>query len=111
MLAFWSPLIAHCGKWAHKKFVQKRTKRLHNHRYVVIQLWIQLYKVMYATVVKMCLSHFICEDGRLTADPAVICWESGHLSYLPIAVVGLVSYVLAVPAVWLNVTECGAAVC
>ena len=56
-----------------------------------------------ATVAKMCLSHFICEDGRLTADLSVICWESGHLSYLPITVVGLVSYVLAVSAVWLNV--------
>jgi hypothetical protein len=103
-------VVVHYIKWAHKKFVLKRTKKLHNHRHLVIGTSLSTFYYLYLYITKTSLDIFNCSPtDPPEGDPPiqylevmfVPCYEEGgiHMAMLPQAVLSFLTYTVGYPAV------------
>eukprot|EP00937_MAST-01D_sp_MAST-1D-sp2_P003135 g3135.t1 len=100
-------LCIHFSKWAHKKFVQKRTKKLHNHIHMVIGMSLTAMYYFYLYMTKVSLDIFNCSptdppDGHEYLEAVFeSCDKPGgvHETLLPWAIVFFSFYTLGYPAI------------
>jgi hypothetical protein len=106
-------IMVHFAKWGHKKFVLKRTKKLHNHRHLVIGTSLSTFYYLYLYITKTSLAIFNCsatDPPEMDLDGSVIqylevefvpCYEPGglHMQMLPQAVMAFLVYTVGYPAV------------
>jgi len=111
IIAFSCFIGAHLAMYCHKKFVLKRTKKLHNHGHLVVGSSLMAFYFCYLYITKTTLDIFNCSPTDPPDGPAdnpytylevtfVRCFEPGGLHYrlLPFAVVFFMLYALGYPA-------------
>jgi hypothetical protein len=101
-------ICVHFAKWGHKKFVLKRTKKLHNHRHLVIGTSLSAFYYLYLYITKTSLDIFNCSATEPPeGDPPiqylevvfVPCYQPGglHMRMLPQATLTFLAYTVGYP--------------
>lgn len=98
-------LLIHFAKYAHKKFVQKRTKKLHNHIHMVIGMSLTAMYYFYLYMTKVALDIFNCSptdppDGHEYLEIVFEdCATPGgmHQTLLPFAILAFCTYTVGYP--------------
>jgi len=100
--------MSHMFKWAHKKYILGRTKKLHNHRHLVIGTSLITFYYLYLYITKTSLDIFNCSptvppepDGKEYLEAVFVeCYAPGglHMMLLPWAVFFFIFYSMGYPA-------------
>jgi hypothetical protein len=107
LVALFTFICMHFAKYAHKRWVQGRTKKLHNHRHMVIGMSLTAMYYLYLYMTKVSLDIFNCSptdppDGNEYLEAVFeSCSKKGgvHQTLLPWAIIFFCAYTLGYPAV------------